>query len=103
MKKKLLILIALVVALVVVLTACSTSTEGRSPIDGTWDHVEFWNGSAKIWSNDEGGEVTISTKEFKNHSLSSDEGSWVTYSVTYNNRTIYIVDCDSLTIVYWNY
>ena len=100
MKK--LITTTILIAVILLLTACATSTAGRSPADETWDNVQFWNGGSIIWENNGDGKVTIETREIRNHSFVTAEGTWIQYAVTHKGKTIYILDCDTLTIIYWN-
>lgn len=102
MKKIIILALIVMLAMTVILSACSTSTKGRSPADGTWDYVEFWNGGTLIWANNGNGKVTIETTESANHSFVSSEGTWMEYKITCNGKTIYILDCESLAIIYWN-
>lgn len=95
--KKIWIFFVFMLLALMIFSACSTSTKGRSPADGEWDHVQFWNGGTLIWENEEG-VVKIDSQESINHS----NGTWMQYSVTNNKKTIYILDCESLTIIYYN-
>lgn len=94
MKKAIILLI-----LVIFLSACTVKSDGGSPVDGKWDNVIVYNGSEIIF---EGTKVTIKTNEYRSTRWASDNTSWVQYELIVNGKSKFILDCESLTIVYWN-
>ena len=85
--KKIWIFFVFMLLALMIFSACSTSTKGRSPADGEWDHVQFWNGGTLIWENEEG-VVKIDSQESKNHSM---ERGYNTPSQTIKRPFIFLI------------
>jgi|GEM_PF-6776910 len=79
--------------------ACSSDVIGGTPIDGTFESVEVWNGGTLVFASE--GRVTIEVRETYIWNPNTDGRTWISYSIYCHvtSETFIIIDSYVTSII----